>query len=120
MTRKYEVVYIFDSALTEEQINEKLDKLHALLKTAERPEPITAANHWGRRTLAYQIAGKDVGYYVVVQFETTPSALVEYERIMKLDEGVLRYLVVVNEGEAPRPAGSLPSRDDDDDEEGDE
>lgn len=120
MARKYEVVYIFDSALTEEQINEKLGKFHALLVTSERPEPVTSLNHWGRRTLAYSIGGKDVGYYVVVQLETAPSALAEFERIVKLDESVIRYLVVVNEGEAPRPVGATVSKDDDDDDEGDD
>lgn len=115
MTRKYEVVYIFDSALTEEQVNEKLEKFHGLLKTDERPEPVTSLSHWGRRTLSYPIAKKEVGYYVVVQLETAPSALAEFERILKLDAVVLRYLVVVNEGEAPRPIGAVTSKDDDDD-----
>ena len=120
MARKYEVVYIFDSALTEEQVNEKLEKFHGLLKTDERPEPVTSLEHWGRRTLSYQIAGKDVGYYVITQLETAPSALAEFERIVKLDESVLRYLVVVNEGEAPRPVGAVSSKDDDDDDGDDE
>lgn len=120
MARKYEVVYIFDSALTEEQVNEKLQKLHALLVTDERPDPVTSLTHWGRRTLSYQIGGKDVGYYVVAHLETAPSALGEYERIMKLDDAVLRYLVVVNEGEAPRPAGVVSDRENDDDEGDDE
>lgn len=115
MTRKYEVVYIFDSALTEEQVNEKLQKYHGLLTTDERPEPVTSLSHWGRRTLSYPVAGKDVGYYVVTQLETAPSALAEFERIVRLDESVLRYLVVVNEGEAPRPVGAVTSKDDDDD-----
>ena len=116
MARKYEVVYIFDSALTEEQINEKLARFHALLVTDERPEPVTSTNAWGRRTLAYPIAGKDAGYYVVVQLETAPASLTEFERIVGLDDGVLRYLVVVNEGEAPRPVGVATDKDDDDEE----
>lgn len=120
MARKYEVVYIFDSALTEEQVNEKLEKFHGLLKTDERPDPVTSLNQWGRRTLSYAIHGKDVGYYVIAQLETAPSALVEFERIIKLDEGVIRHLVVVNEGEAPRPAGAVANRDDDDDDSGEE
>lgn len=111
MTRKYEIVYIFDSALEEEQVNERLERFHGLLKTPEHPEPVTGTSHWGRRTLAYPVAGKPVGYYVVTQFETAPDALKEFERALKLDDSVLRHLVVVNEGEPPRP----PRTDDDDD-----
>jgi ribosomal protein S6 len=50
---------------------------------------------------------------VIAQFQTDPKALAEFERAIKLDESVLRFLVVVNEGEAPRPA-TIRSGDDDD------
>jgi small subunit ribosomal protein S6 len=124
MTREYELVYIFDSTLEETQVNERLERFQALVATPERPEPITATHHWGKRTLAYAIAGKETGYYVVVQFETEPSKLGELERAIKLDEGVIRYLIVLNEGLAP--AGAAVSADEDngrkrdDDEEDDE
>ena len=96
MPRKYEVVYIFDSALEEAQVNERLERFHSLLKHDEHPEPVTGVNHWGRRTLAYPIRKKEVGYFVVTQFETAPTQLGEFERIIKLDESVIRHLVVVN------------------------
>ena len=101
MSRKYEIVYIFDSALEEEQINESLTRFHELLKSADTTEPATDVNHWGKRTLAYAVAGKEVGHYVVVQLETSPELLGEFERALKLDEGVLRHLLVLNEGEQP-------------------
>jgi small subunit ribosomal protein S6 len=103
MTRHYEIVYIFDSALEEAQVNEHLDRFHGLLASPEKPEPITAVNHWGKRQLAYQIRGKETGYYVVTQFEAPGTVLPEFERAIKLDEQVIRHLIVLNEGEAPRP-----------------
>ncbi len=104
MTRRYEIVYIFDSALEEEQVKTTLARFHALLATPEKPEPITQSNHWGKRTLAYPVRRRETGYYVVEQFETEPRLLSEFERAVKLEEQVIRYLLVVNEGEAPRPA----------------
>jgi small subunit ribosomal protein S6 len=101
MTREYELVYIFDSVLEEAQVNERLERFHEFLKAPESPTPVSASNHWGKRTLAYPIKGRDVGYYVIVQFETEPDRLGELERAIKLDDGVLRYLVVLNEGPAP-------------------
>jgi small subunit ribosomal protein S6 len=101
MTREYELVYIFDSTLEEEAINERLERFHELLKCPESSEPISGINHWGKRTLAYEVDGRDVGYYVVVQFETRPDLLGELERALKLDDAVLRHLVVLNEGLAP-------------------
>ncbi len=103
MTRKYEIVYIFDSALEEAQINEVLDTLHDLLKTPESPNPVTATSHWGKRSMAYEINGKAIGYYVVARIDTRPDALTEFERRLKLEDQVLRHLIVVDEGFKPLP-----------------
>jgi small subunit ribosomal protein S6 len=103
MSRKYEIVYIFDSALEEPEINERLDRFHDFLKTGEIPTPITDTNHWGKRSLAYPIKKKEQGYYVVAQFETEQDTLAEFERAIKLDDGVLRHLIVINEGLATAP-----------------
>jgi small subunit ribosomal protein S6 len=105
VTRRYEVVYLFDSALEEPAINERLARFHALLGPAA---PVTV-NHWGKRTLAYRIKRHDTGYYVVAQFEAEPLVLPEFERAIKLDEGVVRFLVVLMEGEAPAPVPAEPA-----------
>lgn len=103
MTRRYEVVYIFDSVLEEPAVTEKLARFHALLGEGVQ----VSASHWGKRTLNYRTKHHDTGYYVVAQFEASPSALPEYERAVKLDEGVLRYLVVLAEA-VPPPAPPEP------------
>jgi small subunit ribosomal protein S6 len=102
MTRRYEVVYIFDSSLDEAAANARLEKFNELLKSPECPTPVTNTNHWGKRTLAFPVKKREQGYYVIVQFETLPKLLPEFERAIKLDDSVIRFLVVVNEGEAPR------------------
>jgi small subunit ribosomal protein S6 len=114
--RPYEVVYIFDPELTEETINSKLEHFHSLIKAEDAPAPVL--NHWGRRTLAYAIRKRDTGYYVVANVETDTALLPEFERAVKLDEGVLRYLVVLND-EPPTPAAP-PAPKSDGDEEDDE
>jgi small subunit ribosomal protein S6 len=112
MTRRYETVYIFDSALEEPAITEKLDRFHDLL-TKDGKGSVSSTNHWGKRTLAYPIKKKDTGYYVVAQFETVGDLLPEYERAVKLDESVLRYLLVLNEGEPAVPMPAAPVASDD-------
>lgn len=99
--RDYEVVYIFRSTLTTEEIDSKLEKFHARLTGGDGE--ITAVEHWGKRQLAYPIAGQENGYYLVAQFRVEPDALAEFERTLKLDDGLLRYLVVLSEGELPTP-----------------
>lgn len=121
MSREYEAVYIFDSALEDTAIAEKLEKHHGLLALAE---PATL-DHWGRRQLAYKIKNKEAGYYVVARFKAEGKVLPEFERALKLDEGVIRYLISVHEhelGAPPMTEEQLAARrardgDDDDDEE---
>jgi len=97
VTRRYEVVYIFDSALEEPAITEKLAKFHALLGEGVQ----VTVNHWGKRTLTYKLKRHETGYYVVVQFEAPAAVLPEFERAVKLDDGVLRFLVVLAEAATP-------------------
>lgn len=112
MTRPYEAVYIFDAALEEAAINERLARFHALIQApgAEAPQ----VNHWGKRTLAYPVRKHESGYYVVAKFETEPTALPEFERAVKLDESVIRFLVVANEGAQPVPVTAGKSDEEDD------
>ncbi len=99
MTRRYEVVYIFDSALEEPAVTERLARFHALL--GEGVE--VAVSHWGKRTLTYPIKRREAGYYVVGKFEAPADRLPEFERAVKLDESVLRFLVVLAEEEPAAP-----------------
>jgi small subunit ribosomal protein S6 len=121
LSREYEAVYIFDSALEDTAIAEKLEKHHALLGAKD---PITL-DHWGRRQLAYKIGSKETGYYVVARFSAEGTVLPEFERALKLDDHVIRYLISVHEhelGAPPMTEEQLAARrardgDDDDDEE---
>ena len=119
--RLYEVVYILDASLEEAAVSTKLEKFHELA-TAQGGE-VSAVDHWGARQLAYPIQKQSVGYYVVAQFTAAAEALPEYERLLKLDGEVLRYLLIINEGEPTSGASimaELRVRVDDDEEEEEE
>lgn len=122
MTRQYEAVYIFDAGLEDTAINDKLGRLHGLLGN---PSDLDV-NHWGRRQLAYQIGRRETGYYAVARFTADAAALPEYERAIKLDEGIVRHLITLYEHELGAPpmseeelalANRRREQDDDEDEE---
>ncbi len=120
--RLYEVVYILDPALDESAVTAKLDKLNQL--ATSKGGEVTSVDHWGIRQLAYEVNKVNQGYYVVAQFHAAPDALPEFERIVKLDGEVLRYLLVLNEGEPTNGQSIMaevrPSDRDEDDEDDDE
>ena len=116
--RLYEIVYIFDATLDEDRVNKKLEKFHPLVlgKSGE----VGAVDHWGTRQMAYPVKKQSTGYYVVAQVRAEADGLPEFERVLRLDPELLRYLIVLNEGE-PTTGHSLlgaapPSRADKDDE----
>jgi small subunit ribosomal protein S6 len=117
MTRQYEVVYIFESALEEAAINEKLARFHALIQLPGEGAAGPELNHWGKRTLAYPIRKHETGYYVIAKFETSGDKLPEFERAIKLDESVLRFLVVLAENAQPAPVAVAKAEGDEEDDE---
>ncbi len=115
--RLYEIVYIFDATLDEDAVNKKLEKFHPLVlgKSGE----VGAVDHWGVRQMAYPVKKQSSGYYVVAQVRAETDGLPEFERVLRLDAELLRYLIVLNEGE-PTTGHSLlgaapPSSSEDDD-----
>lgn len=99
MPRAYEAVYIFDSTLEDTAISEKLTRVHGLLGVTDSAK----LDHWGRRQLSYNIGSRETGYYVIARFDAEPAALPEFERALKLDEGVVRYLVTLHDNELGAP-----------------
>jgi small subunit ribosomal protein S6 len=51
-------------------------------------------NVWGRRPLAYPVRKHREGIYMQFNYQLAPSAGRELERNLKIDEQVIRYLVV--------------------------
>ena len=120
MPRPYEAVYIFDSALEDAAITDKINRFHGLLGTTGE----MTVDHWGRRQLAYPIGRRESGYYVIAHFAAEANVLPEYERALKLDEGIVRYLITLHEHEVGAPpmteeelAAARRREEDDDDEE---
>lgn len=120
--RLYEIVYIFDATLDEDGVNKKLEKFHPLVlgKNGE----VAEVDHWGVRQMAYPVKKHGSGYYAVAQVRAETDGLPEFERVLRLDVELLRYLIVLNEGE-PTTGHSLlgatpPSRADKDEGDDDE
>ena len=121
MSRHYEAVYIFDSTLEDTAINDRLSRFHGLLGLGQEQ---TKVEHWGRRQLAYPIGRRENGYYVIARFDAETHGLSEYERALRLDDGVVRYLLTLFEHEVGAPpmteeelAAARRREDDDEDEE---
>lgn len=92
--RDYETVFILDPALDETQVKEEVDKVKNLITSLGGE--VTSAEPPIRKRLAYEIGGKTEGYYSLVVFRSEPTAIKEMERAYRLNEKVLRHIVVVS------------------------
>jgi small subunit ribosomal protein S6 len=58
---------------------------------------ITQENHWGIRRLAYEIEHENKGNYMFLKFKSNGEAIAELDKQFRLDDQVLRHLIVVDE-----------------------
>ena len=88
--RLYESVFIARQDITSAQVEALADDFAEIITSAGGS--IKKREYWGLRSLAYRIKKNRKGHYVMFNMETEPDALREYERIMGLNEDILRFL----------------------------
>ena len=89
---KYELMFIADPELDERGLK-KLTEQYLGLVTKEGGS-VENTDIWGRRKLAYEIDGKTEGNYVVVNYTTTPEVSAELDRVLNLNESVVRTKIL--------------------------
>jgi small subunit ribosomal protein S6 len=94
MLRKYELIFIIDAALEEEEIKALVEKFKNMIETSAQFESI---DEWGRRKLAYPINYKTEGYYVLINFSADPEFPRELERVLRITDGIIKSMIVNKE-----------------------
>jgi small subunit ribosomal protein S6 len=94
MMNNYESIFIINSDVGEENTKALVEKFKNLLESSAQLESI---DEWGKRKLAYTIDDKNEGYYVLANFSAEPDFPRELERIYKITEGIIKYMVIKKE-----------------------
>jgi small subunit ribosomal protein S6 len=90
--RDYELVYIAIPQLDDEGLATLNQRVAGWISAANGT--VGDTNVWGRRKLTYAIRKQTEGTYVQVNFQLAPSATRELERNLRLEEQVIRHLVI--------------------------
>jgi small subunit ribosomal protein S6 len=88
----YENVFIAGQDLTPAKVGELTQKYVAVIEA--KGGKVTKREDWGLRNLAYKIKKNRKGYYTLMNIDAPAEAIVEMERLMRLDENLLRYLTI--------------------------
>ena len=71
---------------------------------------VTKTESWGLKTLAYRVKKNRKGHFVFFNIDAPPAALQEYERNLRLNEDILRYLTVRVDELDPEPSIMMQAR----------
>ena len=93
--RNYEIMLIFDASLEEDAIGKELQKVTSIIEKGKGT--ITDSQKWGVRRLAYPIKHQENGYYHLINFSSTDVIVNEIDRVNKINDKLLRYLIVKEE-----------------------
>lgn len=92
--KKYELLYILRPDLEEDARKKVVESLSDLL--TKNGAKVNKTEEWGLKQLAYEIKKFTKGYYVLVKFEAEKTALDEFDRMTKINQNVLRFLITVD------------------------
>ncbi len=91
MKRDYELGFILNPEVSEEQTRAILDRVQTIV--ANYGGQTVKVNQWGRRRLAYPIQRHRDGFYIFIDMILTPETVSELDRTLKVSEEVLRHLI---------------------------
>ncbi len=87
----YESMFIVSLANGEEAAKATVNKFTGLINANAENVQI---DEWGKRRLAYPIEDMNDGYYTVVTFKSEGAFPAELQRLMNIDESVMRVMVI--------------------------
>lgn len=90
--RKYEVMVIIDPDVDDRQVTPLIER-HTKVIT-DGKGTVDNTDVWGRRRLAYEIHKKPEGIYVVLNLTCAPDVVKEMDRLMTIDEQIMRTKVM--------------------------
>lgn len=90
--RKYEIMVIIDPTVDERQVPTLLEK-HLKVIT-DGSGTVDGQDIWGKRRMAYEINKKAEGIYAVLNVTATPAVVSEMDRLMTIDEQIMRTKVM--------------------------
>jgi small subunit ribosomal protein S6 len=95
--RKYEIMYIIRPDLDEEGQKALVERFNNVL--TENGAEINKADNVRKRRLAFEINDYREGVYVVLYVTAEPSAIDEFDRLIKINDDIIRFMVIKDERE---------------------
>ncbi len=93
--RKYEIMYIIRPTVDENGMKNVIEGVSQIF--ADFDSKVVSTNEQGLKDLAYEIQNHRKGYYVILNVEATSDAINEFNRKVRINEDIIRFLVINEE-----------------------
>lgn len=93
--RKYEIMFIVRADIDEKTVKDTVATFEKVL--TDMKAKIVSSKDMGQKKLAYSINDQVRGNYYVLNVEATTAAVKEFDRKAKIDENILRHIVIREE-----------------------
>ena len=107
----YECVLIARNDVTQQQVETVADTIAESLATDGGE--VKKREYWGLRSLAYRVKKNRKGHYMLLGMDAKPAFISEMERLLRLNEDVLRFMTLRVEEITEEPSAILSRKSDD-------
>jgi len=112
----YEHIIIVRQDVSTAQVETLTEELSAII--TDNGGSVEKVEQWGLRSLAYRIKKNRKGHYVLMNIDAPSAAVVEMERLERINEDIIRIMTIRVEELEEGPSAMLRSRDERDDRRG--
>ncbi len=88
---KYETIFIVNPNVEEAGVKALTEKFSNIINNAGKVESV---EELGKKKLAYEIKKNSEGIYVLINFEAEPTLIKELERLYRITDEVIKFIVV--------------------------
>ena len=91
---KYETIFIINPSVEDAGVKELIEKFSNVINSDGKVESV---EEMGKRKLAYEIKKNSEGIYVLINFDANPTLIKELERVYRITDEVIKFIVVKEE-----------------------
>ena len=90
--KAYELLFFVAPTISDEERVAVMKRIETTIADAEGK--VDSVDEWGKRKLAYEINGLTDGDYTLVNFHADPQSVAELDRILRINDAVVRHMIV--------------------------
>ncbi len=95
--RAYELLYFVSPTLDEDERAAVTARVSEIITI--NAGSIESVDEWGKRKLAYEVQDLNEGEYLLVNFQANPESISEIDRLLRINDRVIRYMIVGREAD---------------------